>query len=84
MRQEARNLAREHRTATLHELHQVIGLLIETDQLPLNSVASFESEGNRSDDKGIEIWTEADPDRSRAADIEPLTNLILGRSPRFN
>ncbi len=63
MRQETRNLAREDRTATLHELCQVIGLLIATDQLPLTSMASFGSEGSRSEDKGIEIWTEADLNR---------------------
>ena len=84
MRQETRNLAREDRTATLHELRQVIGLLLATDQLPLTSVASFESEGRRFEDKGIEIWTEANLDRLRAADIEHLTNVIPGRSPRFN
>ena len=84
MRQETRNLAREDRTATLNELRQLIGLLIATDQLPLTSLASLESEGSRSEDKGIEIWTEADLDRLRAADIDHLTNVILGRSPRFN
>jgi hypothetical protein len=84
LRQEARNLAREDRTATLHELRQVIGLLIETDQLPLTSVASLDIEGSRSEDKEIEIWTEADLDRLWAADLEHLTNVILGRSPRFN
>jgi hypothetical protein len=84
MRQEARNLAREDRTATLHELRQVIGLLIETDQLPLTSVASPESKGGRSEDQGIEVGIEADLDCLPAADIEHLTNVILGRSPRFN
>ena len=84
MRQEMRNLTREDRTATLHELRQVIGLLIETNQLPLTSVASLESEGSRFEDKRIEIWTEADLDRLRAADIEHLTNIILGRSPTLN
>jgi len=84
MRQETQDLAREDRTATLHELRQVIGLLIATDQLPLTSVASLESEGSRFEDKGIEIWTEVDLDCLRAADIEHLTNVILGRSPRFN
>jgi hypothetical protein len=84
MRQETRSLAREDRTATLHELRQVIGLLIATDQLPLTLAASLESEGSRSEDKGIEIWMEADLDRLRAADIEHHTNVILGRSPRFN
>jgi hypothetical protein len=84
MRQETRNLAQEDRAATLHELRQVIGLLVATDQLPLTSVASLESEGSRSENKGIEIWSEPDLDRLRAADIEHLTNLILGRSLRFN
>ena len=84
MRQETRNLAQEGRTATLHELRQVIGLLIATDQLPLTSVECPESEGSRSEDKEIEIWTEADLDRLWAADLEHLTNVILGRSPRFN
>jgi hypothetical protein len=51
MRQETRNLAREDRTATLHELRQVIGLLIATDQLPLTSVASLESETRHRDSK---------------------------------
>jgi hypothetical protein len=84
MRQEARNLAGEDRTATLHELRQVIGLLIETDQLPLSSVASLESEGCQPEDKGIEFWAEEDLDRLWAADIEYLTNVILGRAPRLN
>ena len=84
MREETRNLAREDRTATLHELRQVIGLLIATDQLPLTFMASFGSEGSRCEDKGIKIWREADLNRSRAADIENLTNVILRRSPRFN
>jgi hypothetical protein len=84
MRQEKLNLAREDRPATLHELGEVIGLLIAMNQLPLTSVASLESGGARSEDAGIETWTEADLDRLRTADIEHLTNVILGRSPRFN
>jgi hypothetical protein len=84
MRQEAPNLAREDRTSTLHELRQVICLLIEADQLPLTTVASLESEGSRSEDKGIENWTEADLDCLRAADLKHLTNVILGLSLRFD
>lgn len=38
MRQETRDLVREDRTASLYELHQVIGLLIAMDQLPLTSL----------------------------------------------
>ena len=84
MRQETWNLAREDRPATLHELGEVIGLLIATDQLPLTTLASFESEGSRSEESGIEFCMEIDRDRLRAAEIEHLTNVILGRSQTFN
>jgi hypothetical protein len=84
MRQEARNLARDDRTATLYELGQVIGLPIGMDQSPLTTLASLESKGSRSDQKGLDFGTEADRDRLREADIEHLTNVILGRSQRFN
>ena len=49
MRQEAQNLAREDRPTTLHELGQVIDLLIAMDQLPLTALASLESEDSRSE-----------------------------------
>jgi hypothetical protein len=84
MRQEARNLARGDRLATLHELGQVIGLVIATDQLSLTTLMALESEERRSDKNRFECWTEADRDRMRAATIEHLTNVILGRSPSFN
>ena len=84
MRQEMRNLVQEDRPATLNELGQVIGLLIATDQLPLTTLASLEPEESRSGDKGIELWTEANLDRLQAAEIERLTNVILGCSPRLN
>jgi hypothetical protein len=84
MRQETRNLAREDRPATRHELGEVIGLLIATDQLPLTIFASFESEDSRSEESGIDFWMQLDRDRLRAAEIEHLTNVILGRSQTFN
>jgi hypothetical protein len=84
MRQEVSNLAREDRPANLHELGQVIALLIATDQLPLTTLASFESEDNQSEESGIEFGMGINRDRLQAADIEHLTNVILGRSPRFN
>ena len=84
MRQETRNQAREDRPATLHELGEVIGLLIATDQLPLTALATLGSEDSRSDEKGLEFWMGIDRDRLWAAEIEHLTNVILGRSPSFN
>jgi hypothetical protein len=84
MKQEGRNLAREDRTATLHELGQVIGFLIAMDQLPLTTLASLESKDSRCDEKGLEFWTEADRDCLREAEIEHLTNVILGRSQKSN
>jgi hypothetical protein len=83
MRQGARNLAREDRRATLYELDEVIGLLIAADQLPLSALASFESENSRPEEKDVEIWTEADPDRLRDAGIKHFTKVILGRSQQF-
>jgi hypothetical protein len=84
MRQEARSLTREDRPATLHELGQVIGLLIAMDQFPLTALATLESEDSRSEENGIEFWTEAARDRLRAAEIEHLTNVILGHSQTVN
>jgi hypothetical protein len=84
MRQDARRLAREDRPATLHELDEVIGLLIATDQLPLTTLAYLESDDSRSEESGLEFWMEIDRDRSRAAEIEHLTNVMLGRSQTFN
>lgn len=52
MRQEAQNLAREDRPTTLHELGQVIDLLIAMDQLPLTSVNDQWHGSVESDESG--------------------------------
>jgi hypothetical protein len=83
MRQPAREPGRD-RLSTPHELGEVIGLLIVSDQLALSSLASLESEASRFEGKELELLTEADRDRMREAEIERLTNVILGRSQKLN
>jgi hypothetical protein len=83
MRQPAREPGRD-RLSTPHELGEVIGLLIVSDQLALSSLASLESEASRFEGKELELLTEADRDRMREAEIERLTNVILGRSQKVN
>jgi hypothetical protein len=85
MRQQAQEPGREgDRLSTLHELSQVIGLLIVKDQLSLSTLASLESEDRRFEGKDLDLWAEADRDRLREAQIDHLTNVILGRSQKFN
>lgn len=83
MRQPAREPGRD-RLSTLHELSEVIGLLIVKDQLSQSTLASLESEDRRFEGKELELLTEADRDRMREPEIERLTNLILGRSQKLN
>jgi hypothetical protein len=85
MRQQAQEPGREgDRLSTLHELSEVIGLLIVKDQLSLSALASLGSEDRRVEGKDLDLWTEADRDRLREAHIDHLTNVILGRSQKFN
>jgi hypothetical protein len=85
MRQQAQEPGREgDRLSTLHELSQVIGLLIVKDQLSLSTLASLESEDRRFEGNDLDLWAEADRDRLREAQIDHLTNVILGRSQKFN
>jgi hypothetical protein len=85
MRQQAQEPGREgDRLSTLHELSEVIGLLIVKDQLSLSTLASLESEDSRFEGKDLDLWTEADRDRLREAQIDHLTTVILGRSQKFN
>jgi hypothetical protein len=85
MRQQAQEPGREgDRLSTLHELSEVIGLLIVKDQLSLSTLAFLESEDRRFEGEDLDLWTEADRDRLREAQIDHLTNVILGRSQKFN
>jgi hypothetical protein len=72
------------RLSTPHELGEVIGLLIMGDQLSISALGSLESEDGRFEGKEIELLTEADRDHVREAEIERLTNVILGRSQKVN
>jgi hypothetical protein len=85
MRQQAQEPGREgDRLSTLHELSEVIGLLIVKDQLSLSTLASLESEDRRFVGKDLDLRTEANRDRLREAQIDHLTNVILGRSQKLN
>jgi hypothetical protein len=72
------------RLSTPIELGEVIGLLIVKDQLSMGALASLESEASRFEGKELELLTEADRDRVREAEIERLTNVILGRSQKVD
>jgi hypothetical protein len=83
MRQQAQQPGRD-RLSTPHELGEAIDLLIARDQLSLSTLASLESEASRFEGKELELLTDADWDRMREAEIERLTNVILGRSQKLN
>jgi hypothetical protein len=85
MRQQAQEPGREgDRLSNLYELSEVINLLIVKDQLSLSTLASLESEDSRFEGKDLDLWTEAGRDRLCEAQIDHLTNVILGRSQKFN
>ena len=72
------------RVSTPHELGEVIGLLIVDDQLSVSALTALESQNSRFEGNELELWAETDRDRVREAEIERLTNVILGRSQRVN
>ena len=84
MKQHAQELVIGDRISTLEELGEVIVLLVKLRQLPFEvTLQSLESE-SRSEAKELELWTHADGDRRPGAEIEPLTNIILGRRHKLN
>ena len=83
MKPHAQELLMGDRISTRKELSEVIGLLIIQHQLPFEAtLESLESE-SRSEAEGLELWTDADGDHP-GAEIEPLTNIILGRRHKLN
>ena len=84
MRQQQAQQPERDRLSTLHELREVVGLLMGKDQLSLSTLAFLESEDSRFEGKGLDLWTETDRDRLREAQIDHLTNAILGRSQKFD
>ena len=85
MRQQAQEWMGRDRLSTLDELGEAIDLLVAKDQLPLSTLTCLESQGSQFESNSFELWAEADRDRlSEAAEIERLTNAVLGRSQKLN
>jgi len=84
MKPHAQELVIGDRISTLEELGEVIVLLVKLRQLPFEAtLQSLESE-SRSEAEELELWTDADGDHRPGAEIEPLTNIILGRRHKLN
>ena len=84
MKPHAQELVIGDRISTREELGEVIVLLVKLRQLPFEAtLESLESE-SRSEKEGLELWTGADGDHRPGAEIEPLTNIILGRRNKLN
>ena len=54
-------------------------------QLPFEAtLESLESSDSRFEWECLELWSDADEHRGPGAEIEPLTNIILGRRSKLN
>ena len=85
MKPSAQEVVIDDRISTRKELSEVIGLLITQHQLPFEAtLESLESSQSRSEGEGLDLWTDAEGDRRPGAEIEPLTNIILGRRHKRN
>jgi hypothetical protein len=87
MKPHAKALRTDDRTSTREELGEVIGLLLELHQLPFGpTIESLEASESRlgADAEEPELWPDADRDDWSGAEIEPLTNIILGRRHELN
>jgi hypothetical protein len=85
MKPRTQELVTGDRISTRKELSEVIGLLITQRQLPFEAtLESLESSKSHSEGESLDLWTEADGDRRPGAEIEPLTNIILGRRHERN
>jgi hypothetical protein len=85
MKPRAQELVTGDRISTRKELSEVIGLLITQHQLPFEAtLESLKSSESRSEVESLDLWTNADGDGWLGAEIEPLTNIILGRRYKRN
>jgi hypothetical protein len=85
MKPSAQELVIGDRISTRKELSEVIGLLITQHQLPFEAtLESLESSESRSEEEGLDLWTDAGGESRPGAEIEPLTNIILGRRYKRN
>ena len=48
------------------------------------TLESLESSDSRFEWECLELWSDADEHRGPGAEIEPLTNIILGRRSKLN
>ena len=72
------------RISTQEELDEVISLLGKFDQLPIETPLELESsKGPPRTSGGIELWRDIDEPRL-GAEIESLSNFILGRKLMLN
>jgi hypothetical protein len=73
------------RISTRQELGQVIVQLIELHQLSFDgTLESLELSEEHSQENDLELWRDRNRDDVRGAEIESLTNIILGRKQLFN
>jgi len=85
MKPHAQELVIGDRISTREELGEVIVLLVKLRQLPFEAtLESLESSESRSEWEGLELWSDADDHRRPGSEIEPLTNIILGRRQKRN
>ena len=85
MKPSAQEVVTGDRISTRKELSEVIVLLITQHQLPFDAtLESLKSSESRSEAEDLDLWTDADGDRRPGTEIEPLTNIILGRRHKRN
>ena len=73
------------RISTRQELGQVIVQLVEMHQLSFDvTLESLELPEEHSQENDLELWSDRNRDDVRGAEIESLTNIILGRKQLCN
>jgi hypothetical protein len=73
------------RISTRQELGQVIVQLVELHQFSFDdTLESLELPEEYSQENDVELWTDRNRDDLRGAEIESLTNIILGRKQLCN
>jgi len=85
MKPHMREIGIGDRIATRQELGEVIVQLVKLRELPFEAtLESLESSEKHLQEDDLELWTDSDRDRLREAEIESLTQIILGRRQRLN
>jgi hypothetical protein len=85
MKSQEREAGIRDRISTRQELSQVIVQLVELHQLSFDdTLESLESSGEHSLENDLELWTDRNRDGLRGAEVESLTNIILGRKQLCN